>query len=48
MNLHIIIDFVNDVDSQDADEILNAYGYGTSIPSNAKRRLQQSLKLARR
>lgn len=35
-------------DQQQADEILSAYGYGTSIPSNMKRRLEQSLRLARR
>ncbi|XP_041358363.1 progesterone-induced-blocking factor 1-like [Gigantopelta aegis] len=35
-------------DEQDAERVLFSYGYGANVPSTAKRRLQQSVHLARR
>jgi len=35
-------------DEGDAERVLFAYGYGANVPSTAKRRMQQSVQLARR
>ncbi|KAJ8297810.1 hypothetical protein KUTeg_024341, partial [Tegillarca granosa] len=35
-------------DEEEAEKVIFSYGYGANVPSNAKRRLQQSVHLARR
>ncbi|XP_014778353.1 progesterone-induced-blocking factor 1 [Octopus bimaculoides] len=35
-------------DQENAEKVLFAYGYGANVPTNAKRRLKQSIDLARR
>ncbi|KAL8573389.1 hypothetical protein ACOMHN_032404 [Nucella lapillus] len=35
-------------DEQEAEKVLFSYGYGANVPSTAKRRMQQSVQLARR
>ncbi|XP_076467958.1 progesterone-induced-blocking factor 1-like [Babylonia areolata] len=35
-------------DDQEAEKVLFSYGYGANVPSTAKRRMQQSVQLARR
>ena len=44
---------VNEEDDDDckpnqAERVLFSYGYGANVPSNAKRRMKQSVQLARR
>lgn len=44
-----IICFVSTVENDaDADKILFSYGYGASLPTSSKRRLQHSVHLAKR
>ena len=38
----------DDCKPNEAERVLFSYGYGANVPSNAKRRMKQSVQLARR